>query len=367
MDMIEIRNGVASFAENGRKERAWHRLGDNSQIFDRPMFVDEALKACHADYSVNLQPVVAISPEIQRMMEKGEMINPDLLLDLVLPKAKATMRLDHNETLGLVSDKYGIVQNADAFKFIDMLCSGKVSDRDNTPTIETCGVLGKGERVFITAKFPKPLVIDAGRDDIAEMYAVFSNSHDGSGAVRCMITPVRVVCNNTLNLAMKNNIGRISFRHTSKVMDRIDLLNKENAEFCYKTLNIYEVYQNGLKECFDHLRNIRLSEKDLDNILADVLLAPEAAKIFHIDGNIYSEDIATRGRNIFLAAKEAMETGVGQEGQERGTGLWAINGLTTYFQNAASFKSEESKFDSIIDGAAYDKVNKAYDLILKAA
>jgi hypothetical protein len=150
-------------------------------------------------------------------------------------------------------------------------------------------------------------------------------------------------------------------------MDKIDLLNKENAEFAYKTLNVYDVYSNGLKECFDHLRNIKLSEKDLDNILADVLLAPEAAKIFHLNGDIYHEDIATRGRNIFLSAKEALETGVGQSGQERGTGMWAINGLTTYFQNAASFKNEESKFDSVIDGSVYDKVNKAYDMILKVA
>jgi hypothetical protein len=166
---------------------------------------------------------------------------------------------------------------------------------------------------------------------------------------------------------MHNNIGRVSFRHTLNVNNRLDLLKEENAEFAYKTLNVYQVYENGLKESFDHLRNIKLSEKDLDNILADVLLSPEAAKIFHIDGNIYSEDIATRGRNIFLSAKEAMETGIGQEGQERGTGLWAINGLTTYFQNNASFKNGESKFDSLIDGDAYKKVNKAYDLILAAA
>ena len=365
--MIEERNGVYSFAENGKRERAWHGLGDKSQIFDRPMYVTEALEACHADYNVNLQPVVALSPEIQELMAKGEMIDPDMLLSLIMPKAKATMRIDHNEALGLVSDKYGIVQNADAFRFVDLFCSGKFADRDNTPVIESCGVLGKGERVFVTAKFPQPIVLDAHRDDLVEMYVVFTNSHDGSGAVRCMVTPVRVVCNNTLNLAMRNNIGRISFRHTSKVMDRLDLLNKENAEFAYKTLNVYDVYSNGLKECFEHLRNIKLSEKDLDNILADVLLAPEAAKVFHSEGNIYHEDIATRGRNIFLSAKEALETGVGQSGQERGTGMWAINGLTTYFQNAASYKNEESKFDSIIDGAAYDKVNKAYDLILAAA
>ena len=128
--MIEERNGVYSFAENGKRERAWHGLGDKSQIFDRPMYVTEALEACHANYNVNLQPVIAISPEIQRLIERGEMIDPNMLSKLIMPKAKATMRIDHNEALGLVSDKYGIVQNADAFRFVDLFCSGKFADRD---------------------------------------------------------------------------------------------------------------------------------------------------------------------------------------------------------------------------------------------
>ena len=363
---IEIRNGVASFAENGKKERAWHGLGDNQQIFDRPMFVDEALKACHADYSVSLQPIVALSPQILKMMENGEMINPDMLLDLVVNNSKATMRTDHNEVLGIVSGTYGLVQNSFAFKFVDMFCSGKFADRTDTPLIETCGVLGKGERVFVTAKFPKQVVLDAQRDDLVEMYMVFTTSHDGTGAVKAMVTPVRVVCNNTLNYAMQNNIGRVSFRHTSKVMDRLDLLNKENAEFAAKALNVYDVYAKGLKECFDHLRNIRISEKELDKIIAEVTLAEDSYKIFKQTRNIFDKDIPTRGRNIFLNVKEAMESGVGQDNQMSGTAMWALNGFTTYYQNQAKYKNEESKFDAIMDGSVYQKVNKAYNLLLTA-
>ena len=258
---IEIRNGVASFAENGKKERAWHGLGDDQQIFDRPMFVHEALKACHADYTVQAQPVAALSPEVMEMIQNGQDVPFSLLQDLIVADKMATMRLDHNETLGLVSDKYGIVQNEDAFKFVDLFCSGQFAERDNTPVIETCGVLGKGERVFVTAKFPEKIVLDAKRDDLVDMYMTFTTSHDGTGAVRAMVTPVRVVCNNTLTMALSHNIGRVSFRHTSNVMNRLDLLNKENAEFAAKALNVYEVYKNGLEQAFDHLKNIKLSEK----------------------------------------------------------------------------------------------------------
>ena len=362
--MIDMVNGVASLAENGRKERAWHGLG---QVVDEPMFVADALKLCHADYSVKLQPVVALSDEILAAIQNGEMIEADKLLSLMINNTRATMRTDTNKSLGIVSDKYGIVQNEDAFKFVDMFCSGKYSDRDNTPVIETCGVLGQGERVFVTAKFPQPIVLDAQRDDLVDMYVVFTTSHDGTGSVRCMVTPVRVVCNNTLNWAMKNNIGRISFRHSSKVMERIDLLNEKNAKFAYETMNVAQVYANGMKESFDHLRNIKLAERDLENIIAQTVLSKDAAKVFMETRNIEHEDIKTRGRNIFLGVRECLENGVGQEGQERGTAMWLMNGLTSYYQNEATERSAEIKMDSILDGNIYNKVQGAYDMCMKIA
>ena len=364
---IEIRNGVASFAENTLKERAWHNLGEGQQLFDRPMFVKEALEACHANYKVALQPILALSPELIEKMGNGEMIDPDMLLNLVIEGKKATMRLDYNETLGVTSDKYGIVQNEDAFKFVDLFCSGQFAERDNTPVIETCGVLGKGERVFVTAKFPEKIVLDAKRGDLVEMYMTFTTSHDGTGAVRAMVTPVRVVCNNTLQMAMQKNIGRVSFRHTSNVMNRIDLLNKENAEFAAKALNVYEVYKNGLEQAFEHLRNIKVSEKEIDQILAQVLLSDDYLKVYNQTGNIESDGIATRSKNIFIGVKDAMENGIGQDLLESGTALWALNGLTTYYQNNANYKDAETKFDSIMDGNVYNKVNKAYDLLLAKA
>lgn len=363
---IEIRNGVASFAENGKKERAWHGLGDDQQIFDRPMFVHEALKACHADYTVQAQPIAALSPEVMEMIQNGQDVPFTLLQDLIVADKMATMRLDHNETLGIVGANYGIVSNESAFKFVDLFCSGQFADRDNTPVIETCGVLGKGERVFVTAKFPEQIVLDAKRDDLVDMYMTFTTSHDGTGAVRAMCTPIRVVCNNTLSMAMSNNIGRVSFRHTSNVMNRLDLLNKENAEFAAKALNVYEVYKNGLEQAFDHLKNIKLSEKELDNILAEVLLSDEYNKIYKQTGTIESDGIPTRSKNIFIGVKNAMEDGIGQELIESGTALWALNGLTTYYQNNANFKDAETKFDSIMDGNVYNKVNKAYSLLVAA-
>lgn len=360
---IEINEGVASFAENGSKKRAWHGLGDKSQIFDRPMFVEEALKACHADYEVNKQPIVALTPQLIETMAKGEMINPDDLLSLVIPDFKATMRMDKNKILGLVGESYGVVQNIEAFKFIDMLCSGKIADRSESPTIESCGVLGNGERVFVCCKMPNDIILNSKTDDRIERYIMITTSHNGLGAVRVVLSPVRVVCQNTLNLALNNNSGRISFRHTANVLDRMDLTNTENAKFAYGCLNLEKEYNDYFKAELEHLKNIKICEKQLNDILAEVVLSEESLKVYKETNNINHDDIATRGRNIFNGMKNAIHYGVGQEFLESGNGLWLINGITSYYQNNANYKNDEVKFISIMDGNVSKKVQKAYELV----
>lgn len=361
--LIEINNGVASFVENGRKERAWHRLG---QVFDGQLSVKEALELSHADYQVEARNVFAMTPALQEILAgDSETISRDVLEDLItdalVEGRMATMRMDKCKALGVVSDHYGIVQNERAFEFIDTLCSG---GKENTPVIECAGVLGQGERVFITAKFPEQIILDNKGDDRVEMYVVFTTSHDGTGAVNCMVTPIRVVCNNTLNYALGRggNAGKISLRHTSGVNNRLDLTRKENAEFCFRTLNMYNVYKKSLEQSFEHLQNIRLSEKELDNLLAEVLLTESNLKVYKQAG-INHQDISTVGRNQFFAVKNAMEHGIGQEYGEAGTGMWVINGLTTYYQNEKNFSSEELKFNNLMTGTAAMKVQKAYDLL----
>lgn len=354
---IEINNGVASFAENGRNERAWHKLG---QVFDRPMTVKEALEASHANYRVELQPLVALSPALSEHLADE---NYSMMYYQIIPNRKVTMRMDTMQPLGVVSDSYGVVQNEDAFKFLDTLLTGQLTDSGHTPIIETAGVLGRGERVFVTAKFPEQIILDNKTDDRVEMYVVFTTAHDGTGAVTVMCSPVRVVCANTLNFAMRKNVGKLSLSHSSGIMNRLDLQKKENAEFAYKALNMYNIYKKSLEENFEHLKNIRLAEKDLDNILVQVLLSEANQKVYQVTGNIFHEDISTYGKNQFTKVKETLDHGIGQDIGERGTGMWLINGLTSYYQNDVDYKSDEYKFSAIQDGVVARKIQKAYDLI----
>lgn len=363
---IEVRkvNGVeiASYVENGRKERAWHNLG---QVYDGQINVREALELSHADYQVEKRNVYALTPALSELLAQGGTIEveklSDMMLDALVEGRKATMRMDLDKPLGIVSDNYGIVQNEQAFQFIDTLCSGGTG----APVIECAGVLGKGERVFITAKFLEQIILDNKHDDRVDMYVVFTTSHDGTGSVNCMVTPIRVVCNNTLNMALGKggNAGKISLRHTSGITGRLDLTRKENAEFAFRTLNMFNIYKKSLEQSFEHLQNIRLSEKQLDDILAEVILTESNLKLYR-DNGIQHQDISSVGRNQFLAIKNSMERGIGQELGERGTAMWALNGLTTYFQNERNYRNEEMKLDSVLQGHAANKLQQAYDLMI---
>lgn len=356
---IEIRNGKASFIENGRKARAWHRLGT---VYDRPLTVREALHGCHADYKVALQPLAMITPDIKREMDYGSVMALQLN-NAIVPKYMATIRLDTHQFLGIVTENYGVVQNEDAFKFIDTLVTGKMADDEHTPVIETAGVLGEGERVFITAKFPEQIILDNEGNDRVEMYIVFTTSHDGTGAVNCLVTPIRVVCNNTLNFAMRNNSGKLSLRHSRNVMDRLDLRESENAEFVYRTLNMYDIYKNSLEAEFKHLQNIKLAEQDLMKILAEVTYEDEDLKIYKKSKDVWNRDISKSAINKISRMLDILDYGVGQDSDDRGSAMWLINGITSYYQNYANYKSEETKFDNLMKGEVTRRLQKAYDLI----
>lgn len=126
----------------------------------------------------------------------------------LIPGYKANIRDSDQSVLGVVSDRYQVVQNEEAFAFTDELIGESV-------TYETTGSLQDGRRVFILAKLPQRFII-AG-DEILP-YFVIINSHDGSSSIKAAITPVRVVCQNTLNLAFRTAKRVWMTKHTSNIM-----------------------------------------------------------------------------------------------------------------------------------------------------
>ncbi len=162
---------------------------------------------------------------------------------------KANVRSTDGRVLGIVSDRYKVVQNQDAFQFTDELLGEGV-------TYETVGSLQMGRKVWMLARMPQRYII-AG-DEIAP-YLVIMNSHDGSSGVKVAMTPIRVVCQNTLNLAL-NSANRVwAARHTENVMSRV----REAGE----TLRLTELYMSELGRGVDELAKIKLSDRKVLDLM----------------------------------------------------------------------------------------------------
>lgn len=361
-----LSDGTECFVENGKKQRAWHGLG---QVYDRPLSALEALKGCHADWNVDSRNIYYPSQEWGKILMENKPMTPQEMMQYfsAINEKRANVRSDNNFALGIVGKDYGIVQNTEAFDFIDMLTSGKIGGE--VPTIETAGVLGNGERIFITAKLPEPIRIANNSEDLVDMYFVFTTSHDGSGAVNCMCTPIRVVCNNTLSMAFKQNSGKLSFRHTVNIGKRLDLTNKESAERAFKCMNLYNTYKKYFEESLEQLAKIQVNDAQIEKLLVNSLLTPEVQKIYAESGNsLNCEDIPTRSKNIIMGVTESLHGGVGQDILTKGNGLWLVNGLTTYYQNEYDWKGDdERKFDAIMGGSVNTKLQNLYANLLKVA
>ena len=160
-----------------------------------------------------------------------------------IPGWKANIRDTDEKVLGVVTDRYKVVQNHEAFRFTDELLGEGVR-------YETAGSLHEGRKVWLLAKLPDRYFIEGERVD---PYLVFSNSHDGSGSIKVCMTPIRVVCQNTLNLSL-NTAKRIwTTIHVG------DLANKMDEAHC--TLSLAHNYMENLSAEFHRLNKIKLTDK----------------------------------------------------------------------------------------------------------
>lgn len=137
---------------------------------------------------------------------------------IILNSHNATVRTNpvdgSTDVLGVTGNRYEIVQNEDAFSFLQSLADGA--------RWETAGALGHGNKVFGSIAFERESVLDPnGVADVVRTYALVYNSHDGSSALGYGLTPVRVVCQNTLNVALGKMSQGGKIRHTKSADERM--------------------------------------------------------------------------------------------------------------------------------------------------
>lgn len=219
------------------RKKPWHGLG--TRVEEAPASA-EALRLAGLDWQVNQVPIYTGS------MEK-------------VHGYRANIRDTDRRVLGVVTDRYKIIQNDEAFAFTDELLGAGVR-------YETAGSLQGGKKVWLLARLPQEFIISGDR---ISPYLIFSNTHDGSGAVRAAITPVRVVCNNTLNLALNTAKRSWSMIHTGNIKDKI-----QEAK---DTFIMADRYMESLGKEFERLRRQKMTDKQVQEYIELLLPAEKGA------------------------------------------------------------------------------------------
>jgi len=243
----------------------------------------------------------------------------------------ATVRTDTGAILGIVGENYEPVQNTDAFAFFDNLVGADEAIYD------TAGALGHGEHIWVLAKLPGFITVRG--KDIVNKYLLLSNSHDGSSPVRVKLTPVRVVCNNTLSAALQG-AGEVRIPQTSSA--------PKDLEQARSLLGLSNVLYGQLEAIFSRMALKKISDKQLvDYVKA---LVPD---------NEEDTDKA-KARKIQKACLDLYESGQGAE-LSRGT-LWGAFNCVTEYTDHRMEENPRTRLASIWFGRGARLKLKAFQL-----
>ena len=271
------------------------------------------------------------------------------------PNAFATYRTDINMPLGIVKDKYEIVQNMDAFNFFNnAIGEGKA-------IWDKAACLNMGEKVYVSAKLP--VQTSVGKDDVIDNYLVFSNGHAGNSSVDIMITPIRVICTNMLNGALDKAACHIRLRHTKSVKEKLELGAQVLKIACSHAIDAQELYR--------HLATIKMTDDQVAEYIRKLQLTPaEIDKLNEVDPNhgykrlisrdyhlIDAVEISTRKSNQLYNMMDYYIDGIGQK-DICGTAWGAYNAITGFYCNVANLEGEK-RMNSLVWGSANNNMNKA--------
>ena len=299
------------------RETPWHGLG--TKVLEAPASKD-ALQLAGLDWRVLQEPIYTAMEEL-------------------VDGYKANVRDSDRKVLGVVTDRYRVIQNDEAFAFTDELLGAGVK-------YETAGSLQGGRKVWLLAHMPHEYIISGER---ISPYLLFSNTHDGSGAIKVALTPIRVVCQNTLNLALANAKRSWSMIHTGDI--------KEKMQEAKDTLFLAENYMDELGKEFEALRMKKLTDKQVMEYI-EILLPIEDGSTPQQEKNMkrLREDMKVR----YFDAPDLQ--GVGKNAYRF---VNAVSDFATHaepLRKTANYK--ENLFSRTVDGNPM--IDKAYQMVSAA-
>lgn len=277
---INEKTGQANMAYVG--ETPWHEKG--TYLGEKEATSEEMIKAAGMNWEVSEEDVIC----------QGNVVN----------NYKAIVREDTKDILSIVKNRYTPLQNKEAFEVLDPFLS------ETKAVWHTAGVLGKGERIWVLAKLSGNIQVT--KDDIIDKYFLLTSSHDGSSSIQLRFTPIRVVCQNTLHMALIGEGSSImKVKHTKNQGIKI----KEAIKILGLVEQVAKEFEITAKEMYE----FKMSNEDIDNYLAEIL---EIGKDSKEKVKLYEDKSFERFRSL-------VDSGIGTDISGVKGSLWgAYNAVT---------------------------------------
>jgi phage/plasmid-like protein (TIGR03299 family) len=311
------------------KERAWHELGHISDQYETSL---QVLENSGLNFNVNKEPNTHKFPDGTERQSDTSFF---------------TYREDTMEILGdHVGLDYHVVQNVAAFEFFDAIAGIEGI------YYETAGALGKGERIFITAKLPG--YIRVGKDDLIEKYLFLTTSHDGKSSITAAFTPIRIVCNNTLNAALVDCENLITIKHTVNASVQL--------KQAHKIMGMVNTLLPVLETTFNLWANTPVSDEQMRKIIL-LSLVPNKETLDKIKKGAEDETSTVFKNMVTEVVGYALISETQQMDTTRGTLFGVYNAITGYFQNVRTYKDSDAKIKSLIySGTAQTRAQTCFRL-----
>lgn len=293
--------------------------------------VEGALGALGLDFTVETRKTYTHTPKGHRMP---------------IPDMFANVRTDTEEILGVVGNRYHVVQNRDA------LSLGNVLLDTGEASIESGWALRGGRQTGITLRIPSmDIAVPGDGGGFLQMFLMLQNSHDGNSSVTGHIGPVRIACTNMVRLFIRSAVSSFKIRHTSGIEGKVAAMRDSlGMTFRYKVAAEAEI---------DRLMNTTLVESQVDAILRSAFPIRDEASDAQRENSVQFELLRNWQSSDTIA--DVRETGWG-----------LVNSVNEYFEHlqpvrTRTFDRDSVRGISILQGTAYQATNRVRDAILAAA
>jgi phage/plasmid-like protein (TIGR03299 family) len=306
-------------------EKPWHGLGVYAG--EEGIRSKDALRLSGLDWKVIKLPNFACKNAFETTQEfhKEYIHNPE---------SYSILRETDSKILGTVGKTYQPVQNSEAFEFLDSLID------DGQVKIYSAGSLQGGKLVWIQGKIEGNL--EPLPNDISQMFISFGNNHDGKGSLKIFFTLMRIVCQNTWQIGLKEALRLLHIRHTGQIQDKIKAA-KETLGLSKRVMDEYTIFAKALTQ-------VQMDTQALESFVK-ALFPPKS------DGGLTPQTCGNQ-----MALRHLFEAGQGTEiPGVRGTAWGALN-ATTEFVNytKVSTKSVENRLNSTWFGSGNTLIQRAH-------